>query len=64
MALLESILIIVAIIVILFVIYYVFFSKNNKLLMNGIQPSNPGVTISADKLPDNTSANFTWALWF
>jgi len=64
MALLEIILMVLAIIVILVVIYFVFFKKNEKLLVSNVQPSNPGLTVSSDQLPDNNGANFTLALWF
>jgi hypothetical protein len=63
MGLLETILIIVIIIVLIVVIYNVFFKKNT-MLMNGIHPASPGVVIHNKNMPEMTSSNYSFALWF
>jgi hypothetical protein len=63
MGLLETILIIVILVVLVIVIWNVFFKKNT-MLMNGIHQASPGVEISHNKLPENNSSNYSFALWF
>jgi len=63
MALIETILIIVILVILVIVIYNVFFTKQT-MLMSGIHPTVPGITIDNNRLPQNNSSNYSFALWF